>query len=830
MDVLVALLRQPTGLEAVLSRAADDGGYREIRLPIEALPAPLAARVARLRAAHELLGRVLDLGPEVEAAARRVLAETVVDPDARGHAVLPEGFGRPRALPRRTAAHPRGYQGTKVRPPKPPGPPLVDLRPVLCSAGGLRELRGRWRKLPRVRPVEPAGFARSLGWTQRSASPEIRRRLLALYWALDLDADVGLRAEVASIAAVTSAQGAEAWLTLLAALEPGAPRLALLRALASSGALLFLAEGPDAAAREALAWIAEVSAEATRVARLRDALRALVDHGDLAWFRAGVALAERFDPACDFARRQVERVLPDLGDVEGAVVGFMERIREDEDLDDYARECFALDLWESCARLPGWVAALREPGWQELAPRTCYGVAEVLTRSARWGRPCGAIEPTALRELLTTLRAVEPGYLSKAVELVGEGVGRAPGAGPRLGQVAELIATLCRPPHGTRAASTPVAGLLAQRADLGSYLAAPAAVWNAVEQACARGNDARLIVAGAGTLADRAPDLARAGFVRAIGAYLRCARTLGALSAPDREAALRWIEPRLPTREALEALPLPELVAQVEALGRLGGQEPVRRRLRAHLRGEASLRATQLDSHRARLLAALPELALHAIRRTVVEREAASLGFAPRAAEDVRVRHALLLRGWVDDNRRGLNRVLRAVARGEEPQVQRHPLNAAWFAAHPKVLRRRWRLGIALNHRANGRTLRLGLERDPLEVLRLGTHVGSCVGLGGSYACMAAAIALDANKAVVYARAGETFVARQVLAISEDERLVAYEVYPEVSDEVVAAFRAYDETFAQALGLPLDRESRDPDVALLVAREGYRDYPLRWKA
>ncbi|QRK06882.1 hypothetical protein JQX13_43620 [Archangium violaceum] len=45
----------------------------------------------------------------------------------------------------------------------------------------------------------------------------------------------------------------------------------------------------------------------------------------------------------------------------------------------------------------------------------------------------------------------------------------------------------------------------------------------------------------------------------------------------------------------------------------------------------------------------------------------------------------------------------------------------------------------------------LSLEQDTLEALRLGTHVGSCLGLNGLCDC-SAAVVLDVNKRVLYAR------------------------------------------------------------------------------
>jgi hypothetical protein len=101
--------------------------------------------------------------------------------------------------------------------------------------------------------------------------------------------------------------------------------------------------------------------------------------------------------------------------------------------------------------------------------------------------------------------------------------------------------------------------------------------------------------------------------------------------------------------------------------------------------------------------------------------------------------------------------------------------------------------------------LALRLERQPLEVLQLGTYVGSCLSLGGLCDYSAAAVVLDVNKQVVYARTRRGgVVARQLVAVSEDDRLVIFSVYPRSAPgPVKRLFAEYDRRFADALGLRL---------------------------
>jgi hypothetical protein len=102
------------------------------------------------------------------------------------------------------------------------------------------------------------------------------------------------------------------------------------------------------------------------------------------------------------------------------------------------------------------------------------------------------------------------------------------------------------------------------------------------------------------------------------------------------------------------------------------------------------------------------------------------------------------------------------------------------------------------------------VERDPFEVLKLGTYVGSCLAIGGMCSDSAVAALLDANKRVLYARdRRKRVVARQLIAISDEDRLVCFSVYPlSAGKEVKTLFREYDFAFAKALGIPLYEPSK----------------------
>jgi hypothetical protein len=192
--------------------------------------------------------------------------------------------------------------------------------------------------------------------------------------------------------------------------------------------------------------------------------------------------------------------------------------------------------------------------------------------------------------------------------------------------------------------------------------------------------------------------------------------------------------------------------------------------------------------------------------------------------------HAVRLYGHIDENRRALRKFLQAYFKGDEDYLRRHPRNQDWLRKQRRMNLNVWLGGMERQETLqDGSTIRLHIELDPLEALRLGTYVGSCTGLGGSFAYSAAAVVLDLNKHVVYARNDQGAVlGRQLIAISEEEELVVFDVYPRsVSAEMKRLFRAYDLELAKKLGLAIYKPGEESNskgrVELLLSKNWWDD-------
>lgn len=294
------------------------------------------------------------------------------------------------------------------------------------------------------------------------------------------------------------------------------------------------------------------------------------------------------------------------------------------------------------------------------------------------------------------------------------------------------------------------------------------------------------------------------------------ARLVGLLSPPRAQGLLKRFRALPVASRRLERRPLDELCEAVEPWVCRGVPSPLPRKLRQHREGVATLSQGSLERHRQAIVRRLPSFRLCVIRRLVLD----EIGAGP--AEDAE-RHAREMLGSVPTNRRLLRRVLRVAPPERERSLEEHPANRAWFARHPRVDAPLWRHGLCREAPFEGGRLRLQFERDPLELLRMGTRVGSCLSVGGINSGSAVAVMADANKRVVFARdVRGGFVARQLVTLTEDDRVVCAPVYPHGAPAPVqGAFLDYDRALARALGLPLVTSG---DYCYVVAPVVARDY------
>ena len=814
--------------EAVAQAAGADGWYEIVECPLDVLDPALFPEKAHLRAAWEALGHVSESTSEARAHLRLTLAETVLGrpfPGPLPPVVLGPGTPEPRIRP--TAAHPRAYQGTKYKLPQEKVPAPADLRPVLCGATRV-DLLTEAEETQRALEVRlPELFRISLyPLARRQPALEISEAL-ALYWALGLDHDPARLAAVAYLLSLHSSPNTHEWCRVAAAL-PDEQRTPLLHLLIASGAYAVSVRDLTPSLTD---QVAEVLGGADPLYRACWLLHGLTTDVAPDYLVAGFRLADAHETnyafhdvtrSGYFPAQAVSNLWLHLAPADGFYPGF------------------ALTLWQQCGERAGLGELIESVGWTQYPPDVAYHYRRLFSdyswddltpeqSAVKW--PTVLAQKTAIEALL---QAVPEDYQRKCLLHLGEYLWQwdTPAELTANLPVAYLLTQrLCRPPFDKNSDSSEV--LTDFLAELPSALGerfrnAPDAGFRRLEEACRRENDTRLIGRGTYALTRTLPELT----VRCFEAYpallLKVAKLLGCLPLPVREAVTVPFRASPLFTQDLAALPLTDAVGLVEAYRDPQAFHPIPPRLREHFAGTRTLAPATLASAAAQMgeqaLRTGLEMLEQAVLRTLEEGYMIEAGAEP-------VRHALQMERLADDNRRMLRKFLRAYWDGRPRYIEEHPQTRRWLAAHPRVDSGVWLQGVPYQRQLVGLgQITLAVEQDPLEALKLGTYVGSCLGLGGAFTHSAAAVVLDINKQVVYARdARGTVLARQLVALDENDRLVCFSVYPlGVKRELETLFAEYDGLLSQALGLPLHDASGDDEyeIACIISHAWWDD--LAW--
>ncbi len=829
LDVVVQHLRRFDGLHRLVVRV-EKGAVRD-RLE----PLPRNAETEEVHAAWERLCAVREIRPEVVRDVETVLAHTFSDPMGDRPALPSLTIEPPPAPHVPTQANPRAYKGTKDRPPKPRRPEPMDLRPFLCEPSGqdrlLERLRARGgvsvEEAPEFRGA-PAGFARTFGRALRLQGDADGVRLQAVWHQLDLGRDAAARNALAAHAARVSTARA---LSLGQALVGVSPDL----------------RGPVVLEFATLVGLEEL--ELSHAERLADLLRdrhdekafvadvqyvvseLLIHRVDSDRLDAALRLRGEFAPNYEFEVRGLDRP---------ASVEDVQRVRAFIDYLDHALaesasfdRSLAMGLWEACTWHEDEFGALLElDGWREIDPVFAYRLATHLkiflsTLVHDIERSVYVFEewPTilaAFRDADEPRRELALKLFEEVLHHETEDVGLA-----RFTDWIRAAQSVGLPPSGfVQYVLERFMSMEAEEQD--RILALPQASWDEIAAATRRKNDAWLISCGINALSHCSADFMLRSLVTAPRSLLRAAKILGAAAWPVRKGVVRAMTETPFWIDAATA-DLSTLVGLIRRREAVDGVQPMSKKLRQHFDGVLELSDAQLERHGSRVREAWDAVVCDELRAaSLIALGQSRDAMASEPSEQIR--HAWMMHARIDENRRGLRKMIRAVLEGDADYAAAHPTNQQWLRDHAEIDADVWLHGIELEREVPGHgNLRLAFELNPLEALRLGTHVGSCLGVGGSFAYSAAAIVLDVNKQVIFARdANGRFVARQIVALTESQKLAFYNVYPDSSAELQRAFVDFDRALAEAMGVEiLLKETGDDDdleyVDTIIASDWWDD-------
>ncbi|MBV9848284.1 MAG: hypothetical protein JO250_01215 [Armatimonadetes bacterium] len=827
---LVAILRKSGGLSALVSRrrpgadldallAAEEapedapGFYDLAELPLSDVPAALYPRKASLLAAWDALRAVKSPDTALVQYVLTVLRETILGTDD-GADLPPFALPDAPAPMAPTAAHPRAYRGTKYRPPREKSAPAVDLRPYLCATNSLTMLlkwlaesrlgaacdaEAEWQlRLPPLFRACLLPPLRPLGRAETNAC-------LALYWRLELETQPSLLAAVTRLLCLQADATSRCWLELVAAL-PAEHRILFADLLLETETYCL---GIDSLSDDRRRLFVTTVQGPRPASRLYGLLRALQHGVSLDYVAVGFRLDDAQERHARFHEMDWAEIVRDAYYPEAAVAATEPHWA---DAKDYHR-ALPWHVWWECGKLVGLGRVIEAIDWMQYPPETSYQYSRFYRGFADYDST-----PEDAAEVWTIIGQNVPRFeaLLQATpfEYQGKLIANLKGfcwnwEDPKtlrrcLPAMDALLRRLCRPPFrrgcDLRSVGTDFLEFLTPE-QREQFLAASDACFQRLEEACRRDNDARLVGSGTWSLTRYLPEWTLEAFLTHPAKLFKVCKLLGSFSHALRDQLVREFAPQD------VQIPMPRLLREYEA-GTRRLPDAQRAHYQAQWRQQTALQ--QLET--------LEQLALARL----------SDGFNVDPVAEA-VRHALQLQCDADENRRALRRFLRAYWTGRTNYLLTHPRTQAWLRRHPRLNVALWQRGIPYAaETAEAGPLIISIEQDPLEALKLGTYVGSCLGLGGSFAYSAAAAVLDINKQVLYARRPNgTVLARQLIALSEGEQLVCFSVYPyTTSTELQRHFSAYDRQFAGALELPLwrpDSEEEEYAIPTILARGWWDD-------
>lgn len=840
---IVSLLRRPDGIYVLdIQRRGKfvepKVGEEDVEVEFVEEVRPVSSRdfhgIAFLQDCFNDLREVYLFNGKIRESCKTLLSLTAADGAAFDRQLPSLSPPEPAKTPRRTAANPRGFQGTKYKPPKQPAQNAINILPYLDGGTHQTDVI---KKLgldlgPGVHDLsqDHADVLRYFGWLLHCKDFEGNfAELMRCYWALDLPNQPMLKRVVASMFGSLEFNSL-VWVEALSELDPDL-RLRAADILQN----LDLPKEPSSDPVAAFRKLHQLSTPENLHQRLYALCRRIKSGLDLPYFFEGIELSNQFRPK--FAMEW---------DGEGAGATAVIRAimkRTGELKDEWQNSGFALHLWGKCGQGSELVSALQKVDWDKYSPYAAYRFSELLAGFIISGT-LNKKERTSLLYLHQKVEALSHLFQSVPAEYteklfyclyelhyVWDDDPRVP---KLLEDYIQLLPRICKPPHKTnRMVDDPLSSLTRlPENQWKKIVAAPSTSFLAMEKVCGRKTDSYLIGYGLWEMAEPLAEVVVQGFYKCPSVLMKASKAVGILNAGWCKHLIREFKgSQLAGTEPAE-LKLDELVRLYRQHGE-AGRSLLSKKVSSFVDGSLELSANQQKRELERLRNAWPDFQLQYL--TQLATSMVVDGLDPKLDPSQKeLKHAALLQISAEENRRGLRKLIRAHLSGEDSYLRNHPLTEEWWRKHPQLPRDKWEQGPRLTSELNGKRVTIEIEKNPLEVLRMGSYAGSCLSIGGGFTFSAAAVALDANKQVAYCRdQSGTVIGRQLLALTEKHQLVCFTVYPlSASPELQKLFHKFDRKFAGMLGLPISdpgdesEEGEEGDIAHILSHDWWYDYPI----
>ena len=834
MDKLVTIIRKPSGLFALVSQAKykfkitlqDSKGnslkelanyYECVELPLKLLDKKLFPTKDKLLNAWDYLSKVREFDEKTLARTSLILQESQLDPFIELFDLPVLNLEQSEKILKPSAAHPRAYQGTKYQPPKTKQFKEINLHPYLCDEKNVNIILKQFN-LPSEKEIKfPKAFIKYLLPLLKAADKEKVFQFLEVFWTLRLDKKQNLLMHITRLLCLDkNLSNVFRWCQIVAK-QPLRRRAIFITLLIKLGVYLL---SPTEHIEQYIDQFNLLTPKKYYVSRLFFFLLVIKKNINLDYIFVGFALANKYKK--DYCFEHFSNTLP-------PPIEYIEKLDSYFRKSRYYSDRLALNIWDCCRVLECFIDVISTINWQLLPIELAYDYINLYLNIKYYD-----LEEEKLRlkwqfikaqanKIDELLHSIDSLYQEKFIKALADFYWR----WDKISELKHsfdvlcfLLKRFCTTPFKEKTDFAETLSFLINFSDssLQKVLAnIPNSSFLNLEKDCYLENDSRLIADGIYVLVEMLPEFTINSFLNFSGLLLKVAKRIGTLSEPNRYFLVaEFKEHQIMTTDFLN-IPLPSAFLILENTVNEKAFNPVSDKFKNLVQQTGKAKSQLLDHYKEKMFKDLYHTKLDILEQLTVNK--LQKGYVVVAVKlgkklDKKLDYALQFMNYIDLNRRPLRKFLKAYLRGDKDYLYNHSESQTWLKKHLYLDLSLWNQGIKFSKSSEiYGMVSIEVEKDPLEVLKMGTYVGSCLGLGGRLTYSAAAVMLDINKQVLYARnKKKQVIARQLVAISEAKTLVCFEVYPNKLDkEIKAMFRDYDKLFAKKLLIPLNRDENDED-------------------
>lgn len=880
MDKTISIIRYPDELKAIVIKPVHkipkdpygllkielDDFYQVVEKPLDKDKSIMPENIIKLIKSWEYLKDIRQPDAKTLFNILVVLIETgPVCTQFRPQIKLPDlDYKKPEFKP--TALHPRQYKG--LRPPKPGRFPKTDLRPFLCDKNLLKRILDKLSpKLnAALKLLEKAGydispFLKVKNRKQALAEPYYLFHFklktgakpyklpdmfvkyilpslkglkwdrvicfLRIYWNLSLNKNRKLLIAVSKLISMNNSRNTAIWCGLITCL-PKSRRVIF-------ATLMVECEGYKLKTRK---LTADNLIRLTTIVRKRHYPQRLIElfagmkkNVSFDYLFAGFKLANKYMFNYSFYYRmgEVDACFPHK-----AVERIIHHVKDQPDY--FSRLPFK--IWEHCGNFEGFSEMFICIAWKKIKPETAFNYLrcymyfydtdlsdDVIKKKWKY-----ILSQTDIIE--ETLKTIDKEYQNKFVCLLRKFLwfwDYPERLKKYMSSVYTLLKIISQEPFTKKSNSAATASHFIDQGDQAVcdfFLQAPVSSFLNLEKACRSENRARLISRGIYSMLREIGQFTVECFYYFSSKLFDVAKVLGTLSEPRRHNILQKFMQHQIMDKNLALIDIHDLYQAIQDDLGEGVSNPFSRKLQKYIAGECDMSEQRIKRHTSNLLIKLILMRLDILDKIIFDTLRANYTLDNKKFPQEA--HTLQAINMLEDNKRSFKRFFKAYLDGNRTYIQTHPSTRSWTEKHRKINLKLWTQGIILSkeHEDLG-LLTIEIEQNPFEALKMGTYVGSCLGLGGEFTFSAAAVVLDINKQVLFARdKRNSFVARQLIAISEEEKLVCYEIYPaNTKSKIKKMFAEYDRLFAKELGIELYEDIDDEyTINHILSKDWWDDY------